>query len=280
MSYKACNEVLQKLYADCCSAPAEQAVRAPWGVNLNGTGRFAAVAAIENGLLGVARNSTGKYKTYYRSNFAGNWFFEMWGVWRSSFVLALFFFAVALVTRMQDAFMQQVAFAVVGLVGVGLFAGRATGFLGCFPASFCAGDRGLVRGVYPCVVGFALALSCFLAVYAIEQGAVFSRGEVWESNEYYYGPLLIYTFWVLVGSLIVSYIADMAGFSFVSFEVMVEHVLASNNYTNTMYRAADKSGLRDIYERQLVRQAGGNVLVILVFLGIVGAFACWPFAMY
>lgn len=93
--YKARNDLVDAVYKDCVDRPADQGVRLPW-VNsgepltevLNGSGRLYAYIAVANGWFGLAEKISGqsrKYRYYYRRDLTGNWFAEIWSIWRSGF---------------------------------------------------------------------------------------------------------------------------------------------------------------------------------------------------
>lgn len=277
MGYKACNEVLQKLYADCCTAPADQSVRAPWGVSLNGTGRFAAVAAIRNRFVGVARNSAGKYKLYHREAMSGNWLFEIWPLWKSSILLAVFATLFSRVDMLDRGFEQVAALAVLGVVGVILFGCRAICFSGSYVAGSIAGGRSYVLGVYPSVFGLAVSVSCFVTIYAMSQGFAFRQPVEWWSVVDFSIEVSKTFFLVWAGSACASLIAEACGFGVVSVETMAEDVMDGTNNSQTLFLAANQSGLRRQYEETFpAANKGGNIVVILTFAVVLLFVAAWP----
>ncbi len=277
MGYKACNEVLQKLYADCCSVPADQAVRTPWGVALNGTGRFAAITAIRNNYVGVANNGAGKYKLYHRAATAGNWLFEIWPLWKSSILLAVFVVMFTGVGMLGSGVAQVTALLVLGGIGLLVFGGRAVSFSGSYVAGMVAGSRSYVAGVYPSVMGLAASISCFVAIYAMGQGFEMSKPDGWWTVDRVVIVVIQRFFLVWVGSALASILIEACGFGVYSTEVMAEEVMTATNYNKTLLQAAEESGLRHHYEHEIpAKKGGGNILVVLFFLITLVFIALWP----
>lgn len=92
LSYKACNNELDAVLENCLTQNPDRVVSVPWSSDsgLNREGRFAAIAAISSGAMGLAKNSTGKYKLYYGPSLAGNWFAEVWGTWKAATIAGVF----------------------------------------------------------------------------------------------------------------------------------------------------------------------------------------------
>jgi len=98
--YKPCNEMLEPFVDDCANRPSGEGVRVPWvdsgateRVVLNNTGRLLSYIAIMNGWFGLAVKESGKgsdfsrkYRYYYRRSMTGNWFAEIWSVWKSGLI--------------------------------------------------------------------------------------------------------------------------------------------------------------------------------------------------
>lgn len=98
--YKSCNEMLEPFVDACANRPAGEGVRVPWvdsgateRVVLNNTGRLLSYIAIMNGWFGLAVKESGKgsnfsrkYRYYYRRSMTGNWFAEIWSVWKSGLI--------------------------------------------------------------------------------------------------------------------------------------------------------------------------------------------------
>jgi hypothetical protein len=116
--YKPRNDLLDQVYKDCVELPVGQGVRLPWAGSdtpaLTASGRLYAYVAIANKWFGLAEKVTGEggdakrsYRYYYRADMAGNWFAEIWSVWKSGFwaaLLALPFMEMAAhVNRVDDA---------------------------------------------------------------------------------------------------------------------------------------------------------------------------------
>lgn len=101
--YKPCNELADAFMTECASQPAGKSRRLPWidssateTVSLNDSGRLLAYTAIASRWFGLAVKETGAgyaakraYRYYYRREFAGNWFAEIWSVPKSGFIAAL-----------------------------------------------------------------------------------------------------------------------------------------------------------------------------------------------
>lgn len=91
LGYKACNDQADAVLKECLERPAGVVVAAPWiggGQGLEVNGRINAVAAIGSNCFGVARNDRGAYRFYYRRSMTGNWFAEVWTLWKSAIVAA------------------------------------------------------------------------------------------------------------------------------------------------------------------------------------------------
>lgn len=116
--YKPRNDLLDQVYKDCVELPVGKGVRLPWAESdtpaLTASGRLYAYVAIANKWFGLAEKVTGEgrdakrsYRYYYRADMAGNWFAEIWSVWKSGFwaaFLALPFMEMAAhVNRVDDA---------------------------------------------------------------------------------------------------------------------------------------------------------------------------------
>lgn len=116
--YKPRNDLLDQVYKDCVELPVGKGVRLPWAESdtpaLTASGRLYAYVAIANKWFGLAEKVSGEgrdakrsYRYYYRADMAGNWFAEIWSVWKSGFwaaFLALPFIEMAAhVNRVDDA---------------------------------------------------------------------------------------------------------------------------------------------------------------------------------
>lgn len=101
--YKSRNDLVDAVYKQCVELPAGQTVRLPW-INtgktltevLDNSGRLYAYIAVANGWFGLAEKVTGQgstenrsYRYYYRRDLTGNWFAEIWSVWKSGFLAAV-----------------------------------------------------------------------------------------------------------------------------------------------------------------------------------------------
>lgn len=101
--YKPRNDLVDAVYKQCVELPAGQTVRLPW-INtgktltevLDNSGRLYAYIAVANGWFGLAEKVTGQgsaesrsYRYYYRRDLTGNWFAEIWSVWKSGFLTAV-----------------------------------------------------------------------------------------------------------------------------------------------------------------------------------------------
>ncbi len=99
LGFKPGNDLVDQVYKDCIEKPAESGVRLPW-VNtgesktdvLDSSGRLYAYLAITKGWFGLAEKVTGsggsakrEYRYYYHRKLAGNWFAEIWSIWKSGF---------------------------------------------------------------------------------------------------------------------------------------------------------------------------------------------------
>lgn len=115
--YKPRNDLLDQVYKDCVELPVGNGVRLPWADSdtpaLTASGRLYAYVAIANKWFGLAEKVTGEgrdakrsYRYYYRADMAGNWFAEIWSVWKSGFwaaFLALPFVEMAAHVNRVDA---------------------------------------------------------------------------------------------------------------------------------------------------------------------------------
>lgn len=115
--YKPRNDLLDQVYKDCVELPVGKGVRLPWAESdipaLTASGRLYAYVAIANKWFGLAEKVTGEgrdakrsYRYYYRADMAGNWFAEIWSVWKSGFwaaFLALPFMEMAAHVNRVDA---------------------------------------------------------------------------------------------------------------------------------------------------------------------------------
>lgn len=115
--YKPRNDLLDKVYKDCIELPVGQGVRLPWAESdtpaLTASGRLYAYVAIANKWFGLAEKVSGEgrdakrsYRYYYRADMAGNWFAEIWSVWKSGFwaaFLALPYLTMATHANRVDA---------------------------------------------------------------------------------------------------------------------------------------------------------------------------------
>lgn len=83
--YKPANDVADSVASRCMTEDVNYLVSAPWIVRggLDRSGRFAAIAAINTKAFGLARKGS-HFKFYYGRKFAGNWFAEVWSVWKSA----------------------------------------------------------------------------------------------------------------------------------------------------------------------------------------------------
>lgn len=90
MTFKPCNEVANKAFEVCMTAPADKGVIVPWleGKQLNALGRLSLISAVTSGALGIANNSRGEYRIYYGAQHAGNWFFEVLALWKAALLAA------------------------------------------------------------------------------------------------------------------------------------------------------------------------------------------------
>ncbi|ENM3072821.1 hypothetical protein ACR3H8_20430 [Pseudomonas aeruginosa] len=277
MTYKKCNEVLEGVFKDSLNAAPESHVVVPWGVSLNGVGRFAAVAAIGAGMVGVAKNQSGKYKLYYGAKGAGNWLFEIWPLWKSASVFSLYA-AVWNVVRLSGIQGMQVGgMVIMALLGLALFGGRAVNFRKHYPAAVIAGSRGYASGLVPSLLGVAMAVGSALAAYAFTQGMKMGSSAAFN----YMGiagnlkELARYFVLVLPMVLAVAFIAQ-AALNLFSIEAMVRVVSSRADFTRNLRGAAEVSGLRGLYEDKFGKRAGGNVFATLVFGVILAGLALWP----
>ncbi|MBU0808320.1 MAG: hypothetical protein KKD30_14730 [Gammaproteobacteria bacterium] len=101
--YKPCNELADAFVGECANRPVRQSVRLPWVDNsamhslvMNNTGRLLSYVAIASGCFGVAVKDSGTkyqpertYRYYYRRSMTGNWFAEIWSVWKSGLLSAV-----------------------------------------------------------------------------------------------------------------------------------------------------------------------------------------------
>lgn len=126
--FSACNEILDQAAQSVRSNP-QAPVALPWmGGPLGVESKILLCLAQRYGAMGVASKGEGaqrKYKFYYSRESTGNWFSEVWPLWKvSAWFVALVFFAIA--------FMQMKVGAgclVVGLLSLLVFGPRAVGAL-------------------------------------------------------------------------------------------------------------------------------------------------------
>lgn len=141
--FKPRNDLVDEVYGQCVNLPANEGVRLPW-VNtdqkqtrvLMASDRLYAYVAMANGWFGLAEKVTGKganqkrtYRYYYRRSMAGNWFAEVWSVWRSAFwatILAVPFVGWMLNPhRMEGSSEYGLILLVAGLLLIVFFLPRA-----------------------------------------------------------------------------------------------------------------------------------------------------------
>lgn len=278
MSYKKCNEVLEGVFRESLSASPEAHVQAPWGVALNGVGRFAAVAAIGHGLIGVARNSKGKFKLYYGAKHAGNWLYEVWPLWKSALVFSLY---AAVWFRLLNSGVHAVSLAgmvIMSVLGLIIFGGRALSCTRHYPVASIAGVHGYISGLVPSLLGLAMAVGSALAAYALTKGMKTSG----TAEGFYYLGVIgnlkeIGRYFVLALPmvLLVSVIAQTT-FNLFSIEAMVDAVIKRPDFNRNLYGAAGVSGLRSVYEDKLGKRGGGNVFAAAVFAALLAGLAFWP----
>lgn len=166
LTYKACNDELNGVLDDCLHQSPESVVRVPWSKDsgLNREGRFAAIAAIRSGALGLAKNSAGKYKLYYGPAMAGNWFAEVWGTWKSAFVasgLLMYAWLLVMAVRGNAGVDISSGSAAWGLVLVGIVGLLAFGVRGVMSQKHAyvslASARGFINAAAPINTAMAIA---------------------------------------------------------------------------------------------------------------------------
>lgn len=96
--YTPCNEMADEVLKKCIDLPKGTNVRLPWidssasiTESLGNSTRLLAYVAMANGWFGVAVKKTGTkrhYRYYYRRDMTGNWFAEIWSIWKSGFIAA------------------------------------------------------------------------------------------------------------------------------------------------------------------------------------------------
>ncbi|MEQ0863719.1 hypothetical protein [Pseudomonas aeruginosa] len=278
MTYKKCNEVLEGVFKDSLNAAPESHVVAPWGVSLNGVGRFAAVAAIGAGMVGVAKNQSGKYKLYYGAKRAGNWLFEIWPLWKSAPMFGLYAAVWYFLLQTGVPAIQVPGMLVMAVLGVVLFGGRAISCRKHYPAAAIVGATGYATGLVPSLMGLAMAAGSGLAAYAFIDGMKMGgtieglryagvSGSVMEVVKYFLfaTPMALVAAYVVQGAL-----------SLFSLEALVKTVMHRSDFTRNLRGAAEVSGLRSIFENKLGKRGGGNVFATLVFGVILLGMALWP----
>ncbi|HHM5822266.1 TPA: hypothetical protein ACRL4E_001926 [Pseudomonas aeruginosa] len=278
MSYKSCNEVLEGVLKESLNAAPDAHVAAPWKVSLNGVGRFAAVAAIGEGMIGVAKNQSGKYKHYYGAKHAGNWLFEIWPLWKSATVFSLYAGVWFFLLQTGVIALQVPGMVVMAVLGVVLFGGRAISCRRHYPAAAIAGVNGYATGMVPSLIGLAMAVGSGLAAYAFAGGL--KMGGTLEGLYYagFTGSLMDvvrYFLFAISMVLVASYIVQAALSAF-SLEALVKCVMYRPDFTHNLRGAAEVSGLRSIFENKLGKRAGGNVFVTFVFGVLLMGLAFWP----
>ena len=98
--YKPRNDLVDGVYKACFELPEDKGVRLPWvdtgekmSKVLGSSERLYAYIAVANGWFGLAEKVTGEggfsekrsYRYYYRRSLTGNWFAEIWSIWKSAF---------------------------------------------------------------------------------------------------------------------------------------------------------------------------------------------------
>ncbi|MCF6783406.1 hypothetical protein [Stutzerimonas stutzeri] len=142
--YKPRNDLVDGVYNECIELPVDKAVRLPW-VNsgekttkvLGASERLYAYVAVANGWFGLAERVTDKgsfnekrsYRYYYRRSLTGNWFAEIWSIWKSAFwatVLGVPFFNWMLnQPRLESSDQYGLILLVAGLLLIVFFLPRA-----------------------------------------------------------------------------------------------------------------------------------------------------------
>lgn len=147
VGYVPCNEEADALAQRAANLPAGALISAPWSkqANMTADGRMGALAAIRTGNFGVAKRVSGlgtsEYRFYYGRELTGNWFAEVWPLWKvlliASPLTALIFgphgtnpWEVILGNDPSDPQRAFVAF-IVGLLLVLFFLGRGIVSIGC-----------------------------------------------------------------------------------------------------------------------------------------------------
>ncbi|EPN9800001.1 hypothetical protein ACT5AY_001468 [Pseudomonas aeruginosa] len=274
MSYKACNEVLGKIFKDCVNSPENTNIPTPWGVVLNGTGRFAAVAATAHNLVGVAKNEKGKYKIYYGSKNAGNWFFEIWSLWKSSLVFFVYSYLYWEFAFSGLHALQTYGLLTLGAIGLLLFGGRTAFCQRHLPVGLIAGGGSFRDGMVPCFVGTATAIGCFISAYSFMNGLQLGDADAflkkWGSGNW--GEIQQAVFFGIPTIVIFSMITQ-AAFTVNSLRVMVDVVAKTEHYTPELYGAGERSGLISQYSR--LRSVSGpaflwSLLFLLMTISMIG----------
>lgn len=89
--FASCNDQLAEIQGKLLSDTSDSGRSMPWAnYLLSKDGRILAWQAIRNGEFGVTRNKRGVYRYYYRKSLTGNWFAEVWPVWKSALFAAPF----------------------------------------------------------------------------------------------------------------------------------------------------------------------------------------------
>lgn len=142
--YRPRNDMIDGVYKDCIELPENKVVRMPW-VNtgaeksklMGRSDRLYAYLAISKGWFGLAEKVTGKggrgekrrYRYYYRRSLTGNWFAEIWSIWKSAFwatVLGVPFFNWMLNQhRLESSDHYGLILLVAGLLLIVFFLPRA-----------------------------------------------------------------------------------------------------------------------------------------------------------
>lgn len=180
IGYKPCNELADKVLNECLHGKASQSVPLPWarGRALTNTGKLNAIAAIAGNVFGVAKKGEGaraKYKCYYRRDMTGNWFAEIWGLWKTAFIAApMFYIATELGPYLLRSIRtgnpypgENLTLFLLGILMVLMFLPRALLAFGCqLQAASTAGYNGEFSGVIALPMGI---LGANLAIFGLFQ---------------------------------------------------------------------------------------------------------------
>lgn len=281
MGYVACNEKLDKVLSDCASADARSLVRIPWlsGKGLTGAGRIGVIASVSNGLIGIAVNESGRHKFFYGRGHTGNWFFEVWSIWKAAAVALVMLMLAGLLFSFSTGLVLGIGLLAVGVASIAAFGGRAVNLARHWAVAMAIGEAKYSAGVIPSALGMTAGIGLMVAGWMVIDGGAEFGGQAslneWRGIGFSDAVILIAT--KVVFGYVTIVVASMffwkCGLEILVLRATVDVASKSGFYTENVYAAGVHSGLAVDYSAPPL---GGNGVISLLFIIVLGMLAGWP----